>query len=317
MFDILCEDIVNISCVSHVPICLIGDFNSRTGTLNDFLCFEDCISKETGIDMIGSDVCVSRQNLDALGIETSRFNQDKTVNNNGRRLIEMCRSVDVTIANGRLGSDRGIGSFTCQKTNGCSVVDYVVLSQVLMPLVQVFKIHDYDPCLSDVHCLIQLTLECPATDLITQNSSSNVHVSDKDESMCAFDSVSCSRLIWDSSRSIEYKDNFIVEDIERLTSKMEEVVIENISQAEMDSICKSLCNVFLEPAKSMGIFKLRKSGIKSSGIHEDNVNMPWFTKECEIKRAEYFKLKNKLCKLRAEEAKTTLKMEAKKYKRFI
>ena len=46
-----------------------------------------------------------------------------------------------------------------------------------MPLVQVFKIHDYDPCLSDVHCLIQLTLECPDTDLNTQNSSSNVHIS--------------------------------------------------------------------------------------------------------------------------------------------
>ena len=75
--------------------------------------------------------------------------------------------------------------------------------------------------------------------------------------------------------------------------------------------------MFLEPAKSMGIFKLRKSGIKCSGIHEDNVNMPWFTKECDIKRAEYFKLKNKLCKLRTEEAKTTLKMEANKYKRFI
>ena len=49
-----------ISCVSHVPICIIGDFNSRTGTLNDFLCFEDCISKETGIDMIGSDVFLDR-----------------------------------------------------------------------------------------------------------------------------------------------------------------------------------------------------------------------------------------------------------------
>ena len=58
--------------------------------------------------------------------------------------------------------------------------------------------------------------------------------------MCAFESVSSSKIIWDSSRSIEYKDKFIVEDIERLTSKMEEVVIENIGQAEMDSICKSL-----------------------------------------------------------------------------
>ena len=102
VFDILCEDIVNISCVSHVPICLIGDFNSRTGTLNDFLCFEDCISNETGIDMIGSDVCVSRQNLDALGIETSRFNQDKAVINNGRRLIEMCKSVDEKLLTGEL-----------------------------------------------------------------------------------------------------------------------------------------------------------------------------------------------------------------------
>ena len=38
-----------------------------------------------------------------------RVNSDKQVNNMGRRLIEMCRSLNLIIMNGRFGKDNQIG----------------------------------------------------------------------------------------------------------------------------------------------------------------------------------------------------------------
>ena len=40
MYDIIAEDILNLKINHNLPICLIGDLNSRTGTLNDTLPIE-------------------------------------------------------------------------------------------------------------------------------------------------------------------------------------------------------------------------------------------------------------------------------------
>ena len=116
VYDVLSEDIINISCsYADLPICLIGDFNSRTGQLNDFLSFEDCISSEVGFDVVGSKHVVTEQSLETLGIHTSRVNSDNFVNNNGRKLVELCKGMDLKIVNGRFGSDTALGDFTCLK----------------------------------------------------------------------------------------------------------------------------------------------------------------------------------------------------------
>ena len=42
-----------------------------------------------------------------------RSSQDKNMNSNGPLLLEFCKQTNMRILNGRTGSDKGIGKFTC------------------------------------------------------------------------------------------------------------------------------------------------------------------------------------------------------------
>lgn len=53
---------------------------------------------------------------------------NKKVNRFGRDLCNLCSSVGVGIANGRVGEDKGIGEFTYIGPNGNSTVDYLLCS---------------------------------------------------------------------------------------------------------------------------------------------------------------------------------------------
>ena len=55
-----------------------------------------------------------------------RFNRDRAVDAYGRRLLELCKTTSLLIANGRLGSDSETGEFTFYGEKGCSTVDYLL-----------------------------------------------------------------------------------------------------------------------------------------------------------------------------------------------
>ena len=57
-----------------------------------------------------------------------RSNKDTVIDNNGRRLLDLCKSSGPLIGNGRLCADKDIGEFTCITPRGRSVVDYLLLS---------------------------------------------------------------------------------------------------------------------------------------------------------------------------------------------
>jgi hypothetical protein len=54
----------------------------------------------------------------------------------------------VCIANGRVGSDRGIGNVTC---DGKSLIDYMLISPELFPHVKDFRVKSFDCNYSDKH----------------------------------------------------------------------------------------------------------------------------------------------------------------------
>ena len=128
LFDELAEDIINIKSKYDAPICLLGDFNSRTGTLDDFTVLEEQISEICNLDNNEIDVFNSKQYFEERGLNTNRSNKDNFTNNNGYKLIEICRCLDLKIVNGRIGSDQNIGDFTCISNQGSSTQDYCIAS---------------------------------------------------------------------------------------------------------------------------------------------------------------------------------------------
>ena len=158
VFDSLIQDVIDIKCRYNVPLCLIGDLNARTGVLADY--FEQ--ENDEVSDLIGLNFCRDNDlsTLNNSYVPTSRWNMDLQVNDNGNKLLEMCKSLDLAIVNGRLGEDGGFGNFTCyNKNGGRSTIDYFLISHELWHSLQNFKVDLFDKCLSDAHCPIVVTFK--------------------------------------------------------------------------------------------------------------------------------------------------------------
>lgn len=62
---------------------------------------------------------------------TERQNFDSTINNHGKKLIEICKNCDLRILNGRTMGD-SLGRPTFHGKNGTSTVDYIICNQNLI-----------------------------------------------------------------------------------------------------------------------------------------------------------------------------------------
>ena len=132
-----------VACYSKKgPILLQGDFNGRTGVEKDFVEFDK------------SDLELGIENFDN---QNKRNSEDKKVNTRGKELLDVCKSNDLLILNGRKMGDI-FGSFTCHNWNGSSVVDYSIVSNTIMDCISSFSVGQYIPWLSD-HCLLNTKLD--------------------------------------------------------------------------------------------------------------------------------------------------------------
>ncbi|WAR16569.1 hypothetical protein MAR_031163, partial [Mya arenaria] len=130
---------------------LCGDFNARTASLPDYtVCPDNIPELKEFSDIIDSDI----------GIE--RISCDTKSNKFGRELLEFCKVLSCYIVNGRFGRyDRGAG-FTFINQNGCSVIDYYIVTKDLFDIITLFEIKS---CTESSHVPLSLTLKikviCP------------------------------------------------------------------------------------------------------------------------------------------------------------
>ena len=117
--QLLEEKIAKIMDQHHdCDILLAGDFNSRTGHLEDYILSDntDYIPEIDGND-----------NYDTDHFEVPRNSKDPEQNSFGRELISFCRSYGIHILNGRKEGDID-GKITCISNRGSSVVDYMMVN---------------------------------------------------------------------------------------------------------------------------------------------------------------------------------------------
>ena len=277
IFDEIFLDIVKIKSVHDLPFILMGDFNARTALLEDFL---DNDHETLDTDFFQADFT---NNLEQLNL-SQRYNLDKKTNVNANGLLNLCKNFNLNIVNGRFGSDKGVGDFTCHK-NGIapSVLDYTIISDSLLPHVADFSVGTFDRALSDVHCPLFFELfsdektncdnSCENSPEVTlQNNKTFVHK-------------------WRSGANLEYKNSFSdseVENINNLLSNFKDR--DEISQEDMDKMVSEINNIFIGTAQKIGLCKLPKKFVKK--YSRKYPNKPWFTKnKCEAERQKYFDIK--------------------------
>ncbi|CAC5413866.1 unnamed protein product [Mytilus coruscus] len=124
-----------------------------------------------------------------------RDSQDKfKVDKYGKRLLELCRSLELFLANGRVGSDRGIGHSTCNY----SVIDYAIVSPTLFRAVTDFNVLPFDPVPSDVHNHICLQLFSNIASVNNLNVSVDLDITNDSDIVIACEGESIVKPRWAS-----------------------------------------------------------------------------------------------------------------------
>ena len=160
------SEIIDLNYDNRYHVLLAGDLNAHVSNVTDLLESDSIINSDSVIhnvlnlnevDLIPN-ISNCTDDLIKLGIPTERSSKDKSrVNNHGGALLDMCKSSSIVIFNGRIGDDKGIGNVTNIKAN--TIVDYFVGSTALLTNVNNFKVLDFDPTLSDLHCPIFLSFK--------------------------------------------------------------------------------------------------------------------------------------------------------------
>ena len=114
----------------------VGDLNSRTGNLREY-------DEPDKLD---------QDHIPREIIPSERRNCDKTSNQLGERLIDLCKGCDLQILNGRLRGDSD-GAFTFfDRKMGASTIDIAVASDPLFPLIKSFIVSNQEEF--SQHCKI-------------------------------------------------------------------------------------------------------------------------------------------------------------------
>ncbi len=264
------DNISFLQTKGSVLIC--GDFNARTGNENDTI----------SPDKFDEEFHIINNNP-----PPRRNSQDKTLNGRGKDLIDMCKSLELYIVNGRKLGDP-FGKFTCFQWNGNSVVDYLLTSESLFKQLSSFKIGDFLPNLSD-HSPLFFTLE--------------IHNYPEVTSTKPLTKDAPKQYIWHSNDTERFLEVLKLPEIdEKLTN------ILNLDYVNPNNVVDPLTEVLLKTADKAKV----KTKSYPKKIYSNDP--PWFDMTC-MKMKNEIKLMGK--KVRKEPLNSNFKSELIKLKRQL
>ena len=199
-----------------------------------------------------------------------RSSFDKSVNTSGLKLLQLCKSSNLRIVNGRVGDDAADGQFTYMSTAGCSLIDYAIFPCNLFSIISNFIVHDFR--ISSSHLPIQVSLEMhpfsndsDINNTVNQNiaTSRSERVSWKGD--CAED---YRRLLQSNMHTVENLINKITRNEEDLNRGIDE-----------------LSDIFLNCAKT--VFGNNCNACTVKNRDDRKFKSPWFNGDCEIARREF------------------------------
>ena len=94
---------------NYGTVTIVGDLNCRVGLKADCIVLDEQIVDIDDADYVPDTLLL-------------RISEEKTTNNKGTKLLDLCRATGLRIANGRTGEDSKPGSFTYTNV-GSSIID--------------------------------------------------------------------------------------------------------------------------------------------------------------------------------------------------
>ena len=307
-FESITSDIFALKHSYNLPICLIGDMNSRTGNLDDSLVVEHSIINNCEIEDFAEELFDLSNNEVTSNMSKERSNKDVVINNYGRQLIDFCKINNLKIINGRIGSDKGIGDFTYNSTIGSSTIDYCITSHNFLPHILDFEVDILDKTLSDAHSPIILTLK------INLNNTNENEVETNPSLECGIEYEQIYSK-WNNDKKSEFQAKFNLSQIDHINQILDTFEFDIPNQRDIDDIVKTISEISIMAGLETGLSKQIIS--ITNNQKKDKENKPWFDNECQKKRKHYIKIRNRLKKRKSFQDVATLKNESKSYKKFI
>ena len=264
-FELLEADIAKYQNLGKVFVC--GDINARTGCEPDYILFDHYIEAGLNINIESTDI-------------PPRKNKDHVIDSYGKRLIELCKTTNLLIANGRLGSDKGIGEFTFYGQNGCSAVDYLLLSLLDFETISHFNVCETTE-FSD-HAGITFGIFCKKRTQIDQSTPNETPPR---------------KILWNENKAESFKN-----DVSNLCG-----LFDSLSQSlEQDSSETNINNNLKKFSDSLYSCSDAHFG---TNICAENSSSPikenrWFDNECRSAKREFNSAKRQFSQNRSEQNRT-------------
>ena len=233
-------------------VILQGDFNARIGIETDFV---ENDKYDPEMSPVSHDI-------------PPRSTMDKVLNARGKELLDMCKTLDLCILNGRKTGDI-LGNFTSFQPRGNSVIDYGIISQSLFDYVTSFNVGNFMPWLSD-HSPIHYSLILRGNRSIKDDPEENEPLPTK--------------WFWDENCNEKF-ENCLKRD--EVCAKLAE--IQDLRDA--DVVIEGINSVLTETADVCQLKKKKRMN-KSKNRH----NAPWFDIDCQKKKEEISKLSRQIQK---------------------
>ncbi|MEW8548328.1 MAG: hypothetical protein AB2693_32900, partial [Candidatus Thiodiazotropha sp.] len=228
--------------------------------------------------------------MENIGIQIDRVSSDKKKNNNGYRLLNICKNNNLTILNGRFGHDQNVGKSTFR---GISVLDYVISSTRGLRLLNDFEISELDRLYSDGHAFLSFSINISFKEHLHKNVQQQTR----------------KRPLWNVRESHIFEQNIDTEKVQALTEQIKHHMDENtLSQSSIDSIVNEIGDLFERSA-----IRSFQNNTKRA-YKKIRKNKPWFGPACYNTRKAYNSARKKYNRCRSTCNRINLQKACKIYK---
>ena len=256
-------------CIAHKYVSLIGDFNARTHNKIDFMDADDFLSRHFEFDVDVLEIYNSSDIFNRFShISRERTSQDIVFNNEGKLLLDTCRTNNLIILNGPCGSDNSKGAFTFRN---CSVIDYSIASHNFLKHVQDFNVIDLDPIFSDGHSLI-------CTTFCFKHFVPVCYIEPTDINQAP------SRPKWKPENKHQFLNSLDKNKINDLYHKLQESErnLNNVTKQTVTDMCNIIPNIFVDANNS-----IHNGSNPTQTYYNEQTQRQWFGNECRSARTKY------------------------------
>ena len=247
-----------------------GDLNSRTGQLSDFLDYDKYLDDIFQTDDMEDDILNYIDNL------STRRNKDHVIDNNGKKLLSLCKSTNCIIANGRLFQDKE-GNYTFCSQRGLSVTDYLLLNINDINAIQNFEILNWTH-FSD-HAALLFSLKRKHIEYSKM----------KQPNQLTFET----KIVFDEQKIEEFK--------EHLSKHLHQLNVDNSQNTNIITHIENLTSFLVENSKE--VFG-QKIPINQNKLNKHSNTPKWFDENCYKSKHEFKKARNKFVRNKTDENRT-------------